>query len=101
VRQAHRLTRLRHDLAERLAAGQIGGTRWNNLVCDGCLPLLTAQNGRNLCGLWHHWFPGDLPPVVTRALRELGVFALRSDPACHGLAQGLLVRFLAESSAGA
>jgi hypothetical protein len=101
VRQAHRLTRLRHDLAERLAAGQIGGTRWNNLVCDGCLPLLTARNGRNLCGLWHHWFPGDLPPVVTRALRELGVFALRSDPACHGLAQGLLVRFLAESSAGA
>lgn len=101
VRKAHRLTRLRHDLAEQLAAGQIGGTRWDNLVCDGWLPLMSARTGRNLHGLWHHWFAGDLPPVVTRALRELGVFAKRSDPACHGPAQGLLARFLAESSANA
>jgi hypothetical protein len=99
VRRTHRLTRLRHDLAERIAAGQIGGTRWDNLVCDGWIPLLAARNGRNLHGLWHHWFPGDLPPVVTRALRELGVFAKRSDPACHGTAQGLLARFLADSTA--
>lgn len=94
ARRTQRLTRLRHDLAERMAADQIGGTRWDNLVCDGWLPLLAAHTGRNLHGWWHHWFPGDLPPVVTGALRELGVFASRENPVCHGPAQGLLARFL-------
>lgn len=94
VRRVHRLTRLRHDLAERIAAGQIGGSRWDNLVCDGWLPLLAAHTGRNLHGWWYHWYPGDLPPVVPRALRELGIFAGRENPVCHGPAQGLLARLL-------
>ncbi len=94
------LTTLRAAWAECICRGQVGGTRWDNLVCDGWLPLLAAQSGRDLRGVWHHWFPGDLPPVVVRALRELGVFAGRSQPACHGLAQGLLGALLERKETG-
>lgn len=98
ARRRHRLGGLRKAFAQDVSAGQVGGTRLDNLVCDGWLPLLAARTGKDFAMLWWHWFPGDLPPYVTQALRELGVFAGRASPACHGPAQGLLGRVLADEN---
>jgi len=95
ARREHRLTKWREDMAGLICGGVIGGTRLDNLVCDGWLPLLAAHTGADVHGLWQHWFPGDLPPVLVRALRDVGVFAGRKHPASHGPAQGLLGRLLA------
>ncbi len=90
ARRQHHFAALREELATRVGAGAVGGTRFDNLVCDGFLPLLAAEAGDDLGGLWFHWFPGDLPPRFTRVLRGLGVTGGRGQPACHGLGQGLL-----------
>jgi hypothetical protein len=54
------------------------------------LPLLAAEAGQTLDAPWFHWYPGDLPPFLMSGLRQLGVFDGRKQPACHGIAQGLL-----------
>jgi len=95
VRRKHWLGALRTAWASQLCAGAVGGTRLDNLVCDGWLPMLSARTGKDLAGLWHHWFPGDQPPVMIKALRELGLFDGRSNPACQGAMQGLMGRWLA------
>jgi hypothetical protein len=64
VRKQHRLGALRIAWVGQLCAGTVGGTRLDNLVCDGWLPLLSARTGSDLAGLWHHWFPGDQPPFM-------------------------------------
>lgn len=90
VRRAHHFPELRERIAAEICGGAIGGTRLDNLVCDGVLPLLAAHAGCECEGLWHHWFAGDLPPSITGGLRELGCFDGRAHPACHGAAQGFL-----------
>ena len=90
ARRLDRFTALRATIAAAICADAVGGTRLDNLVCDGFLPLLAAEAGGDLGGLWFHWFPGDLPPMWTRALRGLGATGGRDQPACHGLGQGLL-----------
>ena len=90
VRRVGQFTRLRTAMAAEVGAATVGGTRLDNLVCDGFLPLLAAASGRDLGGIWYHWYPGDLPPVLPRALRGLGVFDGPAQPASHGAAQGLL-----------
>lgn len=99
VRWAFRLTSLRSMWEDRLCGGTVSGTRFDNLVCDGFLPLLAAQAeaGANPASLgsrarqvWQHWFAGDLPPFLAKSLRQLELFAGRAQPACQGVAQGLL-----------
>lgn len=91
VRQAHGFSQLRREWLDRICGGALGGTRWDTLICDGFLPLMAARSyDAKLQALWYHWFPGDLPPLLMRALRQLQVFTGRSRPACHGAAQGLL-----------
>ena len=90
LRREVKLTVLRERLAEDVCGAAIGGTRWDNLVCDGLLPLLAAKTRAELMPLWFHWFTGDLPPMITSGLRQLGYFDGRVQPACHGAAQGLL-----------
>ena len=90
ARRVYRLAALRERLAARVGASAVGGTRLDNLICDGFLPLLTAETGADHGGVWWHWFPGDLPPIWTQALRGLGLIGARGSPASHGLAQGLL-----------
>ncbi|MBI3884734.1 MAG: DUF2851 domain-containing protein, partial [Opitutae bacterium] len=90
VRAAAGLARLRERFAAELTGGAVGGTRLDNLVCDGFLPLLAAHTGRDLFGLWFHWFAGDLPEQVRAALPKLGVTGGRAQPRCHGYGQGLL-----------
>lgn len=100
VRRRHGFTALREDWAERLCGGMVTGTRFDNLVCDGFLPLLAARSGSGTASdggqVWQHWFAGDLPPLWPRALRQLELFAGRARPACHGTAQGLLGWLLAQ-----
>ncbi len=81
---------MRDAMAASVCGPAISGTRFDNLVCDGFLPLLATRGGIYEFSYWTHWFPGDLPPLVGRALRDLGVFTGRTSPACHGTAQRLL-----------
>ena len=90
ARRVHRFKAQRETIATRLGAEAVGGTRLDNLICDGFLPLLAAETGAELGGLWWHWFSGDLPPMIAQALRGLGVIGTRGAPASHGLGQGLL-----------
>ncbi len=76
----------------------VGGSRLDNLVCDGFLPLLAAHTGRDHFAAWFHWFTGDVPGQVRRALVKLGVAGSRIQPLCHGYAQGLLGWMLANES---
>lgn len=90
TRRQHQFTRVRERIAEGVCGQAVGGTRLENLVCDGLLPLLAARTGRDFGGTWHHWFIGDVPPLLLTGLRGLGACDGRSQPACHGIAQGLL-----------
>jgi Protein of unknown function (DUF2851) len=88
------LKKRRQSLAADLVAGAVGGTRLDNLACDGFLPLRAARTGQDCLGLWFHWFLGDVPAQVRRTLPKLGVTTGRLQPLCHGYAQGLLGWFL-------
>ncbi len=88
-----------HDrLAREVTTESVGGTRLDNLICDGFLPLLAARTDRDLFPFWFHWYCGDLPPRLGTVLRSLGLFDGRTQPACHGLAQGLLGWMLAQEA---
>jgi hypothetical protein len=99
VRRAHRFADWRKRLAQEVAGGAVGGPRLDNLICDGWLPLLAAHGAAAASGVWFHWFPGDSPAQMGRALRELGVLTARMQPACHGLIQGLLGWWLVREQA--
>ncbi len=90
VRREFRFAARREEIATAICAEAVGGTRLDNLACDGFFPLLAAETGAELGGWWFHWFPGDLPPQLGRALRGLGAIGGRGQPASHGLGQGLL-----------
>ena len=90
---------LRLAFARTICGGALSGTRLDNLVCDGLLPLLaTLGSDQARAEVWHHWFAGDLPPVLLTGLRRLGVFDGHLRPACHGAAQGLLGWLLAREA---
>ena len=90
TRRKHGFGRLRAQLAAEVSADAVHGTRFDNLICDGFLPLLAAEGGTDLSALWFHWYAGDVPPSLVRALRALGVVNGRVQPFTHGLGQGLL-----------
>ncbi|MEY2882189.1 MAG: hypothetical protein RLZZ15_4569 [Verrucomicrobiota bacterium] len=98
VRRHHGFTRLRARIAREVCGDAVGGTRFDNLMCDGLLPLAAARAGgtdgagdsAEFFALWFHWFAGDLPPAITGGLRQLGAADARVNPLCHGRAQGLL-----------
>ncbi|HTJ77517.1 MAG TPA: DUF2851 family protein [Rariglobus sp.] len=95
VRRRARLTVLRTRLAGELCAATVTGSRFDNLVCDGFLPLLAAGMDLPLEPLWRNWFAGDAPDDRERLLRKLNVFGGASRPASHGPLQGLLGWMLA------
>lgn len=90
TRRIHRFSGLRRAWNEEITDGAIGGTRFDNLLCDGFLPLLAAAGSAEAHPLWFHWFCGDVPPLWRQALQQLEVFSNRIRPACHGVTQGLL-----------
>jgi hypothetical protein len=94
ARRSLQLGRLRAEWADRLMGGSVSGTRRDNLVCDGFLPLQAARGSGDPFAQWFHWFLGDVPEQVRRTLPKLGVVDGRLQPLCHGYAQGLLGWFL-------
>lgn len=80
----------RSTLAGELLHDAIGGTRLDNLVCDGLLPLWAAETGGDLYPHWFHWFLGDAPQEVRRALTTLSLAGRGAGPQTHGWSQGLL-----------
>ncbi len=84
------LSELRETVAREICDHAIGGTRLDNLICDGLLPLLAAHAAREAESIWFHWWVGDLPPILMTGLRALGIVDGKAQPACHGVAQGLL-----------
>ncbi len=89
ARREHHFSAVREKISA-ICDDAISGTRLENLICDGFLPLLAAEIGGDFSGLWFHWFPGDLPPMIPEALRRLNVTGGGIQPATHGLGQGLL-----------
>jgi len=83
----------RERCRQDVCGGVLGGPRLDNLICDGFLPLV-ATRGSDLAlkakGLWIHWYPGDLPPLIRPGLRDLGLVDGARLPTGQGLAQGLL-----------
>ena len=100
MRREHSLAVLRARIAAECVGGAVGGPRLDTLVCDGFLPLLAARVGADAApaGRWFHWFTGDVPPLLSNALRDLAIFTPQR-PACNGLAQGLLGWFLKREAA--
>jgi len=90
ARKAVHLKALRTRLAYELCGDVVTGSRFDNLVCDGFLPLLAAETGFPLAPLWRNWFAGDTPDARMRLLRKLGVFDGVKKPSSHGPLQGLL-----------
>ena len=84
------LTSRRAQLQDELCGGTVSGSRFDNLIGDGFMPLVAAETGMNLAGVWAGWFAGDAPDSATRILKALGVFADRSRPVAQGPIQGLL-----------
>ena len=91
ARRQFAFSRARDEASEQIIGQTVGGSRLENVICDAFLPLLAARLENDAAyGWWFHWFCGDLPPFVNTGLRQLGVWDASSQPACHGLAQGLL-----------
>jgi len=88
----------RERTLDEISAAAVGGTRWDNFLCDGLLPLLAAKGCAGAEGVWFHWYPGDLPDFVVRRLRELGLTDGKAQPAAHGPAQGLIGWLIARES---
>ncbi len=89
-RKRHALAKLQEAWSHDLTADAVGGTRFDTLVCDGFLPLLSAETNAGLFPLWFHWFLGDVPVEVRKALAALGVAGTKPAPFCQGWAQGFL-----------
>lgn len=89
-RRRHALSTLRERVRREICGEALSGTRLDNLVCDGLLPLVATRGAAGLEAIWFQWFAGDLPPILISGLRQLGFFDGRGQPACHGAAQGVL-----------
>lgn len=100
VRKSINLPQWRKSLAQTLTADVVVGTRFDNLICDGLLPLLSANTGSDFFFVWFHWFIGDVPEQIRRMIPKLGLADGQMQPFCHGYARGLLGWFL-ESEARA
>ncbi|MCZ6673909.1 MAG: DUF2851 family protein [Verrucomicrobia bacterium] len=88
------LNSVRSALSKTVLADTVGGTRIENLVSDGFLPLLAAQSDRTLFSVWFHWFPGDVPAVMKQVSKEVTAGASRPIPICNGGLQGILQQLL-------
>ena len=94
ARQQFRLRETRQRWSLEIAADTISGTRFDNLICDGLLPLVSVNTKNDLFFAWFHWFMGDVPDQIRRMMPKLGISDGQMQPLCHGYARGLLGWFL-------
>jgi hypothetical protein len=94
TRKSLGLAKIRPLLAENVVGGAVGGTRIENLICDGFLPLLAANAGRELFSYWYHWFPGDIPAALKRLLQLIKNGSPGRLPICNGELQDTLQRMI-------
>ena len=94
ARQLLNLSQRRKSLSCELTGDAMAGTRFDNLVCDGLLPLLAAKTNNDLFAAWFHWFLGDVPDQIRHGMSQLGLGDGQMQPFCHGYARGLLAWFL-------
>lgn len=92
------LRMLKNKISEEVMADTIGGSRIENLVCDGFLPLLSAHKAKDLFPFWYHWYPGDIPESLRKLIRRLWHNGSRTSPICNGGFQGLLQRSLEDKA---
>lgn len=85
-------------LREGLCDGVVSGSRFDNLMGDGFMPLLAADTGLDWESVWAGWYAGDAPESVVRVLRALGIFGGRGRPVSQGPIQGLLGWMLAHEA---
>ncbi len=90
ARASSNLSSRREEVFHHLLHHALGGSRLDNLVCDGLLPLLSADAGRDLWTYWFHWYLGDAPTEVRKALGMLRITDKSGLVQSHGWAQGLL-----------
>jgi len=100
ARKHGKISQLRERWLDDLTAATLSGSRFDTLVCDGFLPLVAAETKADLSGIWFHWFLGDVPDSLRKALAMLGLAGHPQVPFCHGWAQGFL-GWLAEREARA
>jgi hypothetical protein len=89
----------RIKLRGALCDGVVGGSRFENLMGDGFVPLLAAETGLDLLSVWANGYAGDAPESLVSVLKALGVFGGRGRPVSQGPVQGLLGWMLAEEAA--
>ncbi len=77
-------------IGREVVGGAVRGPRLATLVANGLLPLLAAHTGRDLFGLWYCGGPGEVPELISRALRLAGVVGRTAAPRHEGAAQGML-----------
>lgn len=95
------LKHLRADLAEKITAGKIGGTRLDTLFCDGFLPLIAtteASAARQFMPYWFCWYSGDFPDRVLGTLRTAEITDRRGFVTCNGFCQGVISMSLEKRS---
>ena len=85
-----RSTAGRVKLRDAVCDGVISGSRFDNLMGDGFMPLLATDKGLDLEPIWAGWYAGDAPESAVSVLRALGVFGGRGRPVSQGPIQGLL-----------
>ncbi len=90
ARQALGLKKLREAFARDIGGNAVGGSRLDTLVCDGFLPLVAAETGKEQFAAWFHWFLGDVPDPVRKIMPKLGLAGPAGQPLCHGWSQALL-----------
>ena len=90
ARKQWAMPKLRERWAEEITAATLGGSRFDTLICDGFLPMVAAAAKSDLSAVWFHWFLGDVPDGLRKALVMLGLAGAPATPFCHGWAQGFL-----------
>ena len=93
-RKERRLSELRRQWSTELFADALPGVRLDTLICNGMLPLVAVDRPKGEWGAyWFHWFVGDLPDSLLRALKILDLGS-SGQPRCHGWVQGVLQGWL-------
>ncbi len=80
----------RRELAAATGAVSVGGSRLDNLIADGFLPLLAARTGWEGFGLWSEWPSGDRPAFLDEFASLIAAEGGNRRPRSQGFAQGAL-----------